>query len=666
MMGYSVSFGYNRISLAAYGGQAVSIAFRNTSTREGSIYIGDISIRETVNPIYYIAGEGTMFVGDTGYYYALYQEGVLDSMTLQWTSTMAAAGNAVMTGANSDTMIMVYTAEGIDTITFIATNQYGADTNSGVVYVYNCQPVVEFPFHESFETEDAPAGCWTLVYANGNPSTNPMTHATDLGYNLPDSIPDGERVFRFSSMASASDYTQYLISRELNGTDMVLSFQYAKYNTNTTENLRVGYSSTTRDTAAFTWRPWLGDSLSCTEWKTYTDSIPNGTKYVAFQYWGDFAYYVYIDDVTITGSGACSVPVIDSVVSGENELVLYWTSDADSVEISLGTSFTPNGVVLPNVSNAGALGYEFSGLNHSTTYTIGIRAYCSNGLMSDWNIDTFSTVMVDCQTPTNVTVQATTYNTATIGWVTHGDETAWGIRASNTLGTITATATTNPYTITGLTSGMTYTVEVRALCGQNSDIEGDWSDGIQVTTEVCVGVDSVSVSDITASGATATWQPTAEALGYRISYGEYDFIESQATRIDLPANATSYTFTGLEENFHYEFYVQTKCDENLYSAVAAEDRVDFTTLESTEGIYDVETGTLTLYPNPASSNVTLTVSGFDGEVTVEIVDMNGRAVATYQTVNSELGLDVSSLSQGAYFVRVTGERQTAVRKLIVR
>ncbi|MBR4230447.1 MAG: T9SS type A sorting domain-containing protein, partial [Bacteroidales bacterium] len=28
--------------------------------------------------------------------------------------------------------------------------------------------------------------------------------------------------------------------------------------------------------------------------------------------------------------------------------------------------------------------------------------------------------------------------------------------------------------------------------------------------------------------------------------------------------------------------------------------------------------------------------------------------------------DVSTLAQGAYFVRVTGERQTAVRKLIVR
>ena len=68
----------------------------------------------------------------------------------------------------------------------------------------------------------------------------------------------------------------------------------------------------------------------------------------------------------------------------------------------------------------------------------------------------------------------------------------------------------------------------------------------------------------------------------------------------------------------------------------------------------------------AGDKVTLTVTGFEGQVEVEIVDMNGRRVASYVTNDGELTVNVSEMAQGAYFVRVTGDSQTAVRKLIVK
>ena len=110
-----------------------------------------------------------------------------------------------------------------------------------------------------------------------------------------------------------------------------------------------------------------------------------------------------------------------------------------------------------------------------------------------------------------------------------------------------------------------------------------------------------------------------------------------------------------------------RCTETLTSNQTDNDRVQFTTLAGgSEGIYDVENGTLTLFPNPANSYVTITVSGFNGEVEVQIVDLNGRTVSELRTQSSELTLDVSELAQGAYFVRVVSENSTAVRKLIVR
>ena len=107
----------------------------------------------------------------------------------------------------------------------------------------------------------------------------------------------------------------------------------------------------------------------------------------------------------------------------------------------------------------------------------------------------------------------------------------------------------------------------------------------------------------------------------------------------------------------------TRCTENVESNPTNDDRIGFTTGQA--GIYDVESGTLTLYPNPATTSVSVNVTGMSGNVTLQIVDMNGRTVYS-QSGSNEFKIDVSSLAQGAYFVRVTSEQQTAVRKLIVK
>ena len=62
-------------------------------------------------------------------------------------------------------------------------------------------------------------------------------------------------------------------------------------------------------------------------------------------------------------------------------------------------------------------------------------------------------------------------------------------------------------------------------------------------------------------------------------------------------------------------------------------------------------------------------TGIEGDATVTVVDMNGREVYTQalkQSSNQTITIDVSSMSQGAYFVRITGDRVNAIRKLIVK
>ena len=87
------------------------------------------------------------------------------------------------------------------------------------------------------------------------------------------------------------------------------------------------------------------------------------------------------------------------------------------------------------------------------------------------------------------------------------------------------------------------------------------------------------------------------------------------------------------------------------------------------GIYDPEAANvrMKLQPNPATSNVFITLKGVTGMVDMALIDMSGRVVNTSR-FNAENGasINVSNLAKGAYFVRITNDKFSKVVKLIVR
>ena len=367
-----------------------------------------------------------------------------------------------------------------------------------------------------------------------------------------------------------------------------------------------------------------------------------------------------IGDIKLISCGAsCAAPVVNVTNVDYQGADITAIGSGLAYELVYGTDIAALGDTMTSTTGT----FTLTGLTPDQQYFVGVRQQCDSA-WSAFTIVNFTTDELPCFTPDSLEVVATSFSTATLHWISAGSATQWAIEVNGAGVQRFDTVGTNPYTIPNLYADQDYTASVRAIC-LTGVVESDWSDTIAFHTDACLPVSGVTVNNVTASSATASWQPTNGALGYRVSYGEYDFIEAQALRVEVDANTTSYTFTGLEAETRYEFYVQTKCGEGLFSSITQGDRIDFMT-EASQGIYDVESGTLTLFPNPASTSVTLSVSGIDGEVTVEIVDMNGRKVSEHRTQNSELTIDVTSMAQGAYFVRVTGERQTAVRKLIVR
>lgn len=72
---------------------------------------------------------------------------------------------------------------------------------------------------------------------------------------------------------------------------------------------------------------------------------------------------------------------------------------------------------------------------------------------------------------------------------------------------------------------------------------------------------------------------------------------------------------------------------------------------------------LRVYPNPAHGAVTVKVSN---PATLTVLDLAGRVVVAPQSLSSSVTLPLSDLPSGTYFLRVTTEEGTAVKKLIVK
>ena len=387
------------------------------------------------------------------------------------------------------------------------------------------------------------------------------------------------------------------------------------------------------------------------------DSVPAGNYRLAFRWHKESTYYsVCLDNIAVwTSVPACIAPVIDTVIATENSIALDWSgSTAQSYEVAI----VPGEWSEPELTDT-IMGntYTFNGLTPETQYTIGIRAICDENRHSGWVTLNVTTAEHPCDVPTGLTSSRVTYNSATLGWTSVEGQSAWQIHLTGEGCDSVLDANANPFPVSGLDHGVTYTFTVRAICG-----EGDtsaWSASATFTTLACEAPTNVTVGSVTSNSAIVSWTAPAGATRFVVNYGMRGFSQGNGS-FDTVENATRCTLSGLEANMNYDVYVMNVCGEGVqsnWSAVA-----QFTTERT--GIDDVASAAISLYPNPASSTVTL--KGIEGVATVTVVDMNGRKAGEWTVSDGSLTIDVTEMAQGAYFVRIVGEQVNAIRKLIVR
>ncbi len=672
-------FLWRRLPVSAYAGQTVRFAFHAVNKQYGEVAVTNVGVRNVLVPMYYLDGDANLYLGDTGNYSVVRVEGDSATTTLTWNSTMVDAGTAVMIGSG-DSIRIVYNAAGFDTITFVASNAYGNDTSIGVVRIVDPNPVTTFPYMTGFEATAPDNNNWiinnqrdgngwyignatdnggsqALYISQDNGTTNtyeittPSYSYAARALNFPDS---GAYSFSFDWKAYGESNYDFLFAWLAPGDATFPAGSYPGDMEIYTDN----------PTGWINLNPEGGKLNLDSTWSTVTDTVnvTAGRYFLVFMWRNDLSEGTNppaaIDNIVVTDGTVfvCDAPVIDTMIIDENYITVDFSADAENFEVAI----VEGEWAEPLVADSDITGntYTFTGLTASTTYAIGLRSVCAEGIYSDWEVRTVTTAAHPCDVPTALTSSNVTLNSATLGWTAVEGQEKWQIHLTGEGYDQYHLATANPFNVTGLSYGVEYTFQVRAICSEGDTSE--WSTPAHFTTIACEGVTNVTVGSVTANSAVISWTAPTGATRFVVNYGFQGFDQGTGS-FDTVENATSCTLSGLTANTPYDVYVRTLCEGGTASAWSSV--VNFTTSRST-GIDDVNAANVSLYPNPASSTVTL--KGIEGKATVTVVDMNGRKAGEWTVNEGELTIDVTDMAQGAYFVRIVGEQVNAIRKLIVR
>ena len=597
------------VNITSYAGQTINIAFRHHNITDMFILdIDDIRVGGQEPPELTLVGPRTTRAGDTNIYIAS------TNGTLTWTA------NADYSLISGDTAILIWNTVGTYNVIATATNSVGSVSDTINVNVIECSPITTFPFSENFETE---IPCWKAISMNSeNDEVFGIFHGEEAL--------QGEGYFQFSSWERAEDYNQYLITPEIvlpAGGSYMLKFNY--YATSAYESFRVLSSSNTAAIEDFTTEIVDIASTVSEEWIEMAFNIPAGTKYLAINYYADWAYQLLIDSLTIEG---LTVPIV--TLDGPEEIgtgnpatftatstlaeSFSWTIDGGVVNESsnmLTHTFTTPGEHTVSVTGTNAIGT-------SQPATLTINVLNCDGITLPYVPD-FSEGL-RCWT-------SRCDRTEDMGWYASVD-----IFESDPIGQVLSFSAENYFGMFIFDVDVdNWLISPVIAMPENHSYDIVWK-VMPYTTEF--PNDHYAVYVINANNEET--QLFEETLDSTMS-------NFQQRSVTIPSSVTG--------NFRIAF--RHFDSEGGYVIIL--DDIQITTT-GTIGIYEANSTNAVIYPNPADNKVF--VEG-EGIVNVQIFDINGRNVLTSDRPGQ---LDISSLSSGIYMVRIISNNGITTHKLTVK
>ena len=328
--------------------------------------------------------------------------------------------------------------------------------------------------------------------------------------------------------------------------------------------------------------------------------------------------------------------------------------------------------------------------------------------------------------PTSLNTSGTDANSTNATWsATTADSFDIRYREVGSSTWIEVTGVSNPYQITGLNSETTYEFQVRSYCGANST---SYSSSQQFTTlafSYCDAqgnnindeyISNVSINGFgnntqssTASGysdytslsvfpdldlnsagnsisVTKHWTGSSyrEAVSVWIDFN-HDGTFDTSERIVYSSSTTTATVNGtfsvpntptaqlgstrMRVIMKYYSgagnYANDPCETFGYGEV---EDYSVNIVDSTLGIENLDVNTVRIFPNPFKNSITIKTPT-QNNYGVEVFDVSGRVILNqkYSTGNGTINLNLGTLSQGAYFIKVSDlESHSSVTKQIIK
>ncbi len=265
--------------------------------------------------------------------------------------------------------------------------------------------------------------------------------------------------------------------------------------------------------------------------------------------------------------------------------------------------------------------------------------------------------------PSATTADATnvTYNAATLnGSVANPDNVTitaqgfeWKAASASTYTTVNATGATMAYNLTGLNATTTYTYRAFVTTANGTHYGQDKTFTTEAEpVEPCDAPTGLTATNVQSESITVTWD-NAAVLRWNLQYGPIGGTLASAT-----ATTNSYTITNLTPLTTYQIRVQAVCEEGNESEWSSSIEATTTNLNS------YLESNVTLYPNPAKEFVDVRVDGDVNVIGMEVYDVYGKLINTVNVIDNLTHINVSSLANGMYFVRVTTEQGVVTKRFV--